>query len=57
LILSGEQMRDKIFLESIAKNDGLTLANFLLWFPFAFNGQIICWNAFIDYQILKYPVT
>ena len=36
-------------LEMIAKNDGLTLEDFIEWFPKPFTGQIICWNENIEY--------
>ena len=38
-------------IELIARNDGLTLQDFLNWFkhPSNFKGQIICWNENINY--------
>jgi hypothetical protein len=38
-------------IKEIAKNDGLELADFLLWFkhPSEFKGNIICWNENIEY--------
>lgn len=38
-------------LETLAQNDGLTVADFKAWFkwPEGFKGQIICWNQKIDY--------
>ncbi len=38
-------------IEAIAKNDGLTLSDFLNWFqhPKPFIGQIIAWNESINY--------
>ena len=37
--------------ETLAKNDGLTLADMKAWFkyPQSFTGQIICWNENINY--------
>lgn len=44
------------FVDELAKNDGLTTADFLNWFTVhpkkkdaVFRGQIICWNAAINY--------
>ena len=44
------------FVEELAKNDGLTTADFLNWFSIhpkkkeqVFTGQIICWNHLIEY--------
>ena len=38
-------------LEELAKNDGLTVDDFKIWFkyPSNFDGQIICWNDKLDY--------
>lgn len=38
-------------IEDISKNDGLELVDFLNWFkhPKYFDGQIICWDASINY--------
>ncbi|MND76074.1 hypothetical protein D3C80_677110 [compost metagenome] len=38
-------------LEELAKNDGLTLSDFIDWlkYPKAFSGQIICWDDKIEY--------
>lgn len=60
--LNGIDMSDEItdfciddFVEELAKNDGLTLPDFLNWFEIhpkrttSFNGQILCWNNSIDY--------
>lgn len=39
------------FLQTIARNDGLSFVDFLQWFqyPKEFKGQIICWNEKINY--------
>lgn len=38
-------------IAEIAKNDGLSIRDFLAWFqyPKSFDGQIICWNDKIEY--------
>lgn len=48
--LNGIEVQPDSLLE-IAKNDGLEIAELLLWFqyPKPFNGQIICWNDKINY--------
>lgn len=40
-----------VFVNELAKNDGLTTDDFKSWFkhPEPFSGQIICWNETIDY--------
>lgn len=40
-----------IFVNELAKNDGLTTEDFKAWFkhPKSFQGQIICWNENIEY--------
>jgi hypothetical protein len=40
-------------VQLVAKNDGLTAADFLAWFkhPKPFDGQIICWNKNINYYL------
>lgn len=35
--------------EVLAKNDGLSVEDFVAWFPSEFSGQIICWHADINY--------
>ncbi|MES2382366.1 MAG: hypothetical protein V4538_15070 [Bacteroidota bacterium] len=37
------------FTETLAKNDGLELSDFLNWFPKSVKAQIICWNENIKY--------
>ena len=37
------------FTETLAKNDGLELCDFLNWFPKSFTGQIICWHESVEY--------
>lgn len=37
------------FTETLAKNDGLNLTDFLNWFPKTFSGQIICWDESVEY--------
>jgi hypothetical protein len=34
---------------TLAKNDGLSSADFSAWFKATFEGQIICWNESIEY--------
>lgn len=36
-------------LADVAKNDGLSIEDFINWFPKNFVGQIICWNDKINY--------
>lgn len=38
-------------IESVAKNDGLSLKDLLAWFQFPnpFDGQIICWSPTVNY--------
>ena len=48
------QIMQKNLLPTIAKNDGLTVNDFLSWFrpkkyPFHFAGQIICWSNEVNY--------
>lgn len=43
---------DQTIIRMLAKNDGLTVPNFLNWFKYPnkpFKGQIICWNDTIKY--------
>lgn len=42
---------DSEIMKTLAKNDGLTLAELLQWFkyPKPFEGQIICWNDKVNY--------
>jgi len=42
---------DSEIMKTVAKNDGLTLAELLQWFkyPKPFKGQIICWNKNAQY--------
>lgn len=57
--VNGIKLQDISEVAEIAKNDGLTLEDFLHWFgvkegakPFHFYGQILCWNIGIDYSRL-----
>ena len=36
-------------IETLAKNDGLYVNDFLSWFNKPFSGQIICWDKSIEY--------
>lgn len=36
-------------IEDLATNDGLSINDFLNWFPAEFSGQIICWSDKIEY--------
>jgi hypothetical protein len=49
--LSEHMDLDHTILPSLARNDGLTLAELLQWFKFPtpFKGQIICWNEILNY--------
>jgi hypothetical protein len=42
---------DNAIMKTVAKNDGLSLAELLQWFkyPKPFKGQIICWNENVTY--------
>ncbi len=49
-ILNGKEISPD-YLMDVAKNDGLELADLLLWFkyPKPFEGQVICWNEKLTY--------
>ena len=48
-IVSDHNSDDASILESLAKNDGLTLEDLQAWFNKPMTGQIICWNENIEY--------
>jgi hypothetical protein len=50
--LEGKALETDI-VEVIAKNDGLSLQDFMDWFPYGFEGQIIVWSDEIDYSFDK----
>ena len=54
LKVDGHYMTPEIYIPMMAKNDGLTLDEFINWFTpkpemVNFSGQIICWNENINY--------
>lgn len=48
-IISDKDSEDSSVLETLAKNDGLTLPDLQAWFNKPFTGQIICWNENVEY--------
>lgn len=51
--INGLKIGAMVKIEEVAKNDGLTVQDFLDWFQFdkskPFSGQIICWSDKIEY--------
>jgi hypothetical protein len=52
IYLQGKRVAPDLLLE-IAKNDGLELGDFLAWFkfPMEFDGQVICFDSKINYDL------
>ncbi len=50
LTINGKQFGD---MKLLAQNDGLSLDDFMGWFPLGkiFEGQILCWDKNIEYDI------